>query len=252
MKKIIFIIIMLTICCSMAAALFPDSDRDTVRDLNDKCPNSVTDLVDIFGCSCEQKILSSCIGAWCCKENEYCIDAECRAQTIPPTEQYTQPAETQLTEEHEFTFIIYGDTEKDKKADDIHRSIVKRIVKLKPDMVFHVGDMVRFQFLSYQWDRFFDIISPIRESGIKFYAARGDAESGRAWKRKMVFLPGNNHYYTVEADNVLFIIFDINQDISIGSPQYQFIENALKNNDKGWVFVIDHYPFYNAGHYKEE
>lgn len=234
MKRLTLVIMML-VMMSLAYAMYPDADEDGIRDEEDRCSNTFYDIVDRYGCSCIQKSANICEGRWCCKNGERCIDAECVNVTkINP---------------EIFSFVVYGDTEKDTVADRIHRRIVNRIVDLSPNMVFHVGDMVRFQSFGYMWDNFFNIIKPITDKGIPFYAARGNAELGSAWDDKMDFLPGNKHYYTIEYDNALFIVFDGNEDISPGSPQYIFIENALKNNNKEWVFVMNHFPFYNAGYH---
>ncbi len=52
---LIVIIMSLTLPSSIFAAV-PDQDKDGVPDAYDKCPNSDTNLVDQFGCSCAQLV----------------------------------------------------------------------------------------------------------------------------------------------------------------------------------------------------
>src|SRR3989338_10046319 len=65
---IYFIASLLLIILSAHVSLgsVPDSDRDGVPDLDDKCPNSQTNVVDQFGCGCEQKN--------CTADNNPCTD----------------------------------------------------------------------------------------------------------------------------------------------------------------------------------
>jgi hypothetical protein len=79
MKKINIIILMLIFIIPIVYAGVLDSDADGVPEDEDVCSNSITDLVDINGCSCEQKTDVNCStkypNAVCCKdEKNPCID----------------------------------------------------------------------------------------------------------------------------------------------------------------------------------
>ena len=61
---------------SIAHAAVPDQDKDGVPDAYDKCPNSDTNLVDQFGCSCAQLVQ---LGR-CPSDDNPCTD-DCSADT---------------------------------------------------------------------------------------------------------------------------------------------------------------------------
>lgn len=240
MRRIIWFMV-IVVLCSFAYASFPDADRDGIQDSNDLCARSNTDQVDSHGCSCAQKLIVNCQGVWCCESGQYCIDAQCKSSL-----------ETESDEGYvEFSFIVYGDVEKNEKANKKHRELVKRMLTYQPDIIFQTGDIVRFDSWDSHWETFFDIIDPIFDAGLPYYVSRGDAEDGDAWDDYMDWLPGNHHYYTVEQENTLFVVLDTVKDFERGSDQYAWLENTLKNNDKEWVFMFTHFPFYNEGYHKD-
>ena len=66
MKKGVVCLLLLLIFLKFTYAAVPDSDADGVPDSDDNCQNSQTDVVDQFGCSCEQKN--------CPSDNNECTD----------------------------------------------------------------------------------------------------------------------------------------------------------------------------------
>jgi len=79
MKKTIILLIVCILLSLLVYGGVPDTDLDGVPDADDLCPDSTTDLVDAFGCSCEQKTVPGCTGAWCCAADEVCEEYEFRA-----------------------------------------------------------------------------------------------------------------------------------------------------------------------------
>jgi len=76
----LFVVILFSI--SLTYAIVIDDDSDGVPDSDDKCLGSLSDLVDINGCDCEQKTGDGCDGSWCCEEEEFCDEYEFRARCV--------------------------------------------------------------------------------------------------------------------------------------------------------------------------
>ena len=56
--------------------------------------------------------------------------------------------------------IIYGDS---RTNHEIHQKIIDEIIKLKPSVVFHTGDLVENGLIPDQWVIFNDIVSDLME-----------------------------------------------------------------------------------------
>ena len=62
---LVFILILGLIVLPLGLAV-PDEDSDGVPDAADQCLGSLTSIVDLTGCSCDQKLVEDCSGPWCC------------------------------------------------------------------------------------------------------------------------------------------------------------------------------------------
>ena len=62
---LVFILILGLIVLPLGLAV-PDEDSDGVPDDADQCLGSQTSVVDLTGCSCDQKLVEDCSGPWCC------------------------------------------------------------------------------------------------------------------------------------------------------------------------------------------
>lgn len=83
MKKsllvVFFLFFILLKISIISQALVPDSDSDGVPNSDDKCPGSLSNVVDQYGCTCYQKTRSDCkslyTGAACClPDSNQCTD----------------------------------------------------------------------------------------------------------------------------------------------------------------------------------
>ena len=67
-------------------------------------------------------------------------------------------------------------------------------------------------------------------------------------------LPNNERWYSVEKDNLHFMVLDSNSDCSIGSEQYLWLEDDLQyiNENIKFVIAIFHHPPFSTGHHNED
>jgi len=148
------------------------------------------------------------------------------------------------------TIIIYGDS---RTGQITHQKIINEIIKTNPVIVFHTGDLVENGLISDQWVTFNEIICDLIEIA-DFYPARGNHENNSPLYFDNFDLPNNERWYSVEKNNLHFIILDSNSDCSIGSEQYLWLEDDLQNINGNIKFVIAifHHPPFSTGPHTED
>jgi len=146
--------------------------------------------------------------------------------------------------------IIYGDTRTDHVA---HRKVVDAIMKIRPRVVFHTGDLVEDGLNFGHWAVFNGIVSPLIKTA-KFYPALGNHENDSQLFFENFDLPNNERWYSVKVNDIHFIVLDSNSDITKGSEQYQWLENDLQNigGEISFVIAIFHHPPFSTGPHAED
>lgn len=148
--------------------------------------------------------------------------------------------------------IIYGDS---RTNHQIHQKIIDEIIKIKPALFFHAGDLVGDGLIPDQWTTFNEIVSDLVKI-TQFYPALRNHENNSPLYFDNFNLPNNEHeqWYSVEKDILHFIVLDSNSDCSIGSEQYHWSENDLQNINENvnFVIVIFHHPPFSTGAHSED
>lgn len=141
--------------------------------------------------------------------------------------------------------VIYGDS---RTNNQIHQKIVDEIIKTKPSLVFHAGDLVEDGLIPDQWATFNEILSDLTKIA-EFYPALGNHENNSPLYFNNFNLPNNERWYSVETDSLYFIVLDSNSDCSIDSEQYLWLQDDLQNINENikFVIVIFHHPPFNTG-----
>ena len=134
--------------------------------------------------------------------------------------------------------VIYGDS---RTNHDIHKKVVAAILKEKPIMVFHTGDLVFNGKMKSQWANFNSIISGITTTA-KFYPCYGNHELKSKLITDYYKLPNEGKWYTVDTLGIHFIVLDNSAKYGKKSAQYKWLENDLQNNHSKFTIVVMHYP----------
>lgn len=146
--------------------------------------------------------------------------------------------------------VVYGDT---RTGHDIHQKITDLIIAQEPGAVFHTGDLVDDGTVAAQWEKFNSINSKLRNI-TDFYAASGNHEKEAKLYYENFEFPGNEEWYSVDVNGIHFIILNSNEDISVGSTQYEWFEKDLNivSEDIKYTAAIFHHPIYNVGRHEED
>lgn len=142
--------------------------------------------------------------------------------------------------------VIYGDS---RTNHAVHKDIVKAIMKYKPSVVFHTGDLVTNN--PDEWKTVNKIISVLKETS-DFYPALGNHEyyAGVESFFSNFELPNNEQWYSVERHGIHFIILNSTVSIDKDSDQYKWLETDLKNINSNikFIIVIFHHPPFSSSY----
>ena len=148
-----------------------------------------------------------------------------------------------------FRLVVYGDT---RSHPDAHAQVVQGIIKSKPDLVIHTGDLVMSGRQYGDWER--EFFAPAKEllHSVPLFTVIGNHEGvgGQEprpglWYFDFFSLPGNERWYAFDYGCARFIVLNTSADFLPGSEQHQWLINELSSVEfkaARWRFVSFHYP----------
>ncbi|KUK81566.1 MAG: Metallophosphoesterase [Petrotoga mobilis] len=152
-----------------------------------------------------------------------------------------------------FRFIVYGDTQ---IYDERHAYIVNRIVEdsdLNTAFILKPGDHTEEGTSEKSWSIFFESAYPL-SSQIPYYMVLGNHERNSILYYRAFELPSgggdySKRWYSFDYGNSHFVILDSNilESSNLYEKQMKWLEEDLKNNnDKKFIFVAFHHPFWTT------
>ncbi|MDY6895032.1 MAG: metallophosphoesterase [Thermotogota bacterium] len=152
-----------------------------------------------------------------------------------------------------FRFIVYGDTQ---IYDERHAYVVNRIVEdsdLNTAFILKPGDHTEEGTSEKSWSKFFESAYPL-SSKIPYYMVLGNHERNSILYYRAFELPSgggdySKRWYSFDYGNSHFVILDSNilESSNLYEKQMEWLEEDLKNNnDKKFIFVSFHHPFWTT------
>ena len=154
-----------------------------------------------------------------------------------------------------FRFVVYGDS---RTSPDDHRAVVRAIVKNRPELVLHTGDLVAVgerqetygpEFFEPAYDLLHHTpVFPILGNHEYWY-------SGRSWFSSFFSLPNNEQWFAFTYSNVRFIGLDSNVSFYPDSPQYRWLQAEIESEPyqlSTWRIVYFHHPPFTASRYSDD
>ncbi len=152
-------------------------------------------------------------------------------------------------------FLAYGDNRSNPDKHDLVAAQIVSLLQADPGfqtIILNVGDLVYDGDSESDWDNeFFDpqyenIQTVLSELG--YQAARGNhEESGTLFKKYFPYPYTRAFYWSFDYGPAHFSIIDQYTDYSVGSAQYNWLDNDLSSTDKKWKFLVFHEPGWSAG-----
>jgi acid phosphatase type 7 len=146
--------------------------------------------------------------------------------------------------------IIYGDT---RNGHAVHKKIVSMIINLAPEAVFHTGDLVFDGKSGRNWNTFNSIVGDLVKVA-PLYPVRGNHERGNMRVNQDIKIPNDSKWYSVDVQNIHFIILDVCDKYRAGSEQYNWLVKDLENQPQAtkYTVALTHYPFYSSGPHRTQ
>ncbi|MBT6995127.1 hypothetical protein HN865_00670 [Candidatus Woesearchaeota archaeon] len=157
-------------------------------------------------------------------------------------------------------FIVHGDTHAGyEDAESVHKEIVERISKHKPNMIFNSGDVVHGQWGGpNNWNIFHEIAGKLVKN-YPYYPTIGNHDAAIGIEHYVQYFPhlpndrGNDKYYYIESEEAIFLILDADsasvESNAVGvQEQIDWLNITLNQfSEKTYKFVIFHRPGYTSG-----
>ncbi|MCX5794463.1 MAG: metallophosphoesterase [Elusimicrobia bacterium] len=139
--------------------------------------------------------------------------------------------------------VVYGDTRSDHEA---HRRVVSQLMKFKPAVVFHTGDMVSRGSSAKDWRYFNEISSGLRASA-EFFPVHGNHEDHAPLYYQNFNLEPDRIWYSLDRSGVHFVVLDSESPLWEGSSQGKWLEDDLSLAAARFTVVLLHRPVYGTG-----
>lgn len=150
-----------------------------------------------------------------------------------------------------FSFAVLGDSGTASRA---QKEVAAQMLKSRPDLVIHTGDVIYDGKTDDDYDKkFFSIYGSLLEH-VPVFPSLGNHDT--AWDNGDPFLenfylpqnsPGKGEYYSFNCANAHFVALDSDRSVRFGSPQYQWLAQDLKESFEPVKIVYFHYPLYSSG-----
>jgi len=138
---------------------------------------------------------------------------------------------------------IVGDTQDHPETNHV---VANAIFAERPDAVMIVGDLVGMGWKKEQWENdFFGSMRPLL-SHVPLLPVIGNHDRNARIYYDLMATPAPEYCYTYTTGDVQFFAIDTNRDVRPGSPQYQWLESALKASTAKWKVVAHHHPPYSS------
>lgn len=148
-----------------------------------------------------------------------------------------------------FSFTIGSDSQCGKTHDGNLRwqRISKKLTAEDSEFHLHAGDVVHRGANPTHWECYFKYGKDFLKNKLVFYSWGNHEYHSNALENFV--LPGNEKWYSFTQGNCLFICLLTEEDLE---KQHSFLLRQLQHNDKEWIFVIFHRPFFTRGSHKDE
>lgn len=145
-----------------------------------------------------------------------------------------------------YAFALVGDSQFNSKTPWAWSVISKEVWKKRPHFVVHAGDLVDWGPKKTDWTEHFFPGGQELMARVPMYTVLGNHEGDADLYYQYMVNPAPEYRYTFKYGNAEFFMIDTNRDVSEGSPQFNWLEQALAHSNAMWKFVIHHHPPYSS------
>lgn len=145
-----------------------------------------------------------------------------------------------------FMFALIGDTQRNDDTPWAWSVISKQIWRTRPSFVVLAGDLVDWGPRKEDWtEHFFPGGHPLM-ARVPLFSVLGNHEGDADYYYQYMANPRPEYYYAFTYGNAEFFMIDSNRDLSEGSEQYNWLDQALAKSKAVWKIVVHHHPPYSS------
>lgn len=153
---------------------------------------------------------------------------------------------TVVNDEDAYMFALVGDSQKNDGTPWAWSKIAQRVWEERPNFIVHAGDLVDWGPTKKDWTTHFFADGQALMARVPMYTVLGNHEGDADLYYQYMANPQPEWRYTFRYGNAEFFMIDTNKDISEGSDQYNWLEQALARSTATWKIAIHHHPPYSS------
>ena len=153
---------------------------------------------------------------------------------------------TVIKDEDAYLFALVGDSQKNDGTPWAWGKIAERVWQERPNFIVHAGDLVDWGPTKTDWTEHFFPGGQALMARIPMYTVLGNHEGDADLYYQYMANPKPEWRYTFRYGNAEFFMIDTNKDVSEGSDQYNWLEQALAQSTATWKIAIHHHPPYSS------
>lgn len=140
-------------------------------------------------------------------------------------------------------FAVVGDTQ---DHPEVNHEVAKAMFAERPDFAMIVGDLVGMGWNKHEWvNDFFGSMRPMFDH-VPLIPVLGNHDRNARIYYDLMAVPKPKYCYRYVNGDVEIFVIDTNRDVKPGSPQYRWLEGALKASKAKWKIAAHHHPPYSS------
>lgn len=158
----------------------------------------------------------------------------------------TYSFKTAVQDSTAYMFALIGDTQRNDETPWAWSVISKQIWRKRPNFVVLAGDLVDWGPRKEDWTEHFFPGGQALMARVPMYTVLGNHEGDADFYYQYMVNPKPEYYYSFKYGNAEFFMIDSNRDLSEGSEQYDWLDQALAKSTATWKIAIHHHPPYSS------
>lgn len=168
--------------------------------------------------------------------------SESGTQWVSPTYSF----KTAVNDDAAYMFALIGDTQRNGETPWAWSVISQQVWRKRPNFVVLAGDLVDWGPRKEDWTEHFFPGGQALMARVPIFSVLGNHEADADFYYQYMANPKPEYVYSFQYGNAEFFMIDSNRDLSEGSEQYNWLDQALAKSTATWKIAIHHHPPYSS------
>ncbi len=158
----------------------------------------------------------------------------------------TYSFKTTVNDSSAFMFALVGDSQWNRDTPWAWSVIAEEVWKERPSFIVHAGDLIDWGPKKTDWTEHFFPGGQALMARVPMYTVLGNHEGDSDLYYQYMANPKPEYRYHFKYGNAEFFMIDSNRDLSEGSEQYNWLDQALAKSTATWKIAVHHHPPYSS------